>query len=82
MVCVVNVIDDEPDRRLVLKRLPSYGPAWDAAIEYGIDVAQTEENLALTPEQRILQLEALLRLHAELRPAGPLLDERDGVSAQ
>ncbi len=71
----MTVVDDELDRREVLRRLPSYGPAWDAAIEYGIDLAQTELNLALTPEQRILQLEALLALHAELRPDGPALDD-------
>lgn len=53
---------------------PSDGPDWDAAIEYGIDVAQTGLNLALTSEQRILQLEALLRLHDELRPTGPVSD--------
>lgn len=70
----MSVVDDEIDRRVVLRRLPSYGPDWDAAIEYGIDVAQTELNLALTPEQRILQLEALLRLHDELRPTGPVSD--------
>lgn len=69
--------DDETDRRVVLRRLPSYGPDWDAAIEFGIDVAQLEENLALTPEQRILQLEGLLRLHDALRPTGPALDDRD-----
>lgn len=69
----MSVVDDEIDRRVVLRRLPSYGPDRDAAIEYGIDVAQTELNLALTPEQRILQLEAFLRLHDELRPTGPEL---------
>jgi hypothetical protein len=70
----MTVVDDELDRREVLRRLPSYGPDWDAAIEYGIDLAQTELNLALMPEQRILQLEALLALQAELRPDGPALD--------
>lgn len=33
---------------------PSYGPDWDRAIELGIDVAQLERNLSLTPEQRLL----------------------------
>jgi hypothetical protein len=76
------VRDDETDRRAVLRRLPSYGPDWDAAIEFGVDVAQLEENLALTPEQRILQLEGLLRRHAALRPTGPVLDERDQLPAE
>lgn len=78
----MSVVDDEIDRRVVLRRLPSYGPDWDAAIEYGIDVAQTELNLALTPEQRILQLEALLRLHDELRPTGPVSDDSDTLSTR
>lgn len=77
----MSVVDDEIDRRVVL-RLPSYGPDWDAAIKYGIDVAQTELNLALTPEQRILQLEALLRLHDELRPTGPVIDHSDKLRAK
>lgn len=78
----MTVVDDELDRREVLRRLPRYGPDWDAAIEYGIDVAQTELNLALTPEQRILQLEALLALHAELRPDGPALDDSSDLPAE
>ncbi|MBL8955890.1 MAG: hypothetical protein JNK82_34265 [Myxococcaceae bacterium] len=44
-----------------LKRaFPSYGPGWDRAVEMGIDVSLLLENLALTPTQRIQQLEALL----------------------
>ncbi|MBL9038113.1 MAG: hypothetical protein JNG84_06335 [Archangium sp.] len=74
--------DDEIDRRVVLRRLPSYGPAWDAAIEFGIDVAQLEENLKLTPEERILQLMALLRFHAMIRPSGPALDDHSDLSAR
>jgi hypothetical protein len=61
---------------VVLRRLPGDGPAWDAAIEYGIDVAQLELNPELTPEQRIIQLMELLRLHDELRPSGPVLDDQ------
>lgn len=75
--------DDETDRRVVLRRLPSFGPAWDAAIDYGIDVAQLELNLELTPEQRIVQLMELLRLHEQLRPTGPVLDhENDRLPAR
>lgn len=39
---------------------PSYGAGWDAAVELGIDVSQLLENLALTPTQRLEQLEGLL----------------------
>ena len=39
---------------------PSYGPDWDRAIEMGIDVSLLVENLALTPGQRLAQLEGLL----------------------
>jgi hypothetical protein len=42
---------DDIDQRVNLRRLPSYGPEWDAAIEYGINVAHLE----FTPEQRIQQ---------------------------
>jgi hypothetical protein len=40
---------------------PSRGPDWDRAVEMGIDVSLLLENLALTPTQRIAQLEQLLR---------------------
>jgi hypothetical protein len=33
----------------------TYGPAWEAAIEMGIDVGQLEYNLSLTPTERLLQ---------------------------
>jgi hypothetical protein len=44
---------------------PNRGPAWDAAIEFGIDVFLLEANLALTPEQRLMQLDDMLRLAEE-----------------
>lgn len=47
----------------------SYGPDWDAAIAYGIDVSLLERNLALTVEERILQLDAMTRLRELLRPS-------------
>jgi hypothetical protein len=45
------------------RTLPSYGPAWDAAIEFGIDVTLLEHNLALSPSERLLQLDEMLRLY-------------------
>jgi len=40
---------------------PSYGAAWDAAIEMGIDVGQLEYNLSLTPTERLQQHEQMMR---------------------
>ena len=34
------------------------GPAWRAAYESGEDMSQIEDNLALTPEERIRQLQS------------------------
>jgi hypothetical protein len=42
-------------RPVFREQWPSYGPDWDRAIELGIDVAQLEHNLRLTPEQRLMQ---------------------------
>jgi hypothetical protein len=45
------------------RTLPSYGPAWDAAIDFGIDVTLLEHNLALSPSERLQQLDEMLRLY-------------------
>lgn len=43
------------------------GPARRAAIEAGIDTTLVDHNLALTPEQRLAQHDAMLRLlHEQL----------------
>ncbi|MEW5741301.1 MAG: hypothetical protein AB1938_20430 [Myxococcota bacterium] len=47
---------------------PGYGPDWDAAVAWGIDVSLLERNLALTVEQRLLQLHEMSRLYELLRP--------------
>ncbi|KIG14101.1 hypothetical protein DB30_07097 [Enhygromyxa salina] len=44
------------------RTLPSHGPAWDAAIAYGVDVTLLERNLSLTPSERLTQLDDMLRL--------------------
>ena len=41
---------------------PDDHPDWVRALEMGIDVRLLEENLRLTPEQRILQLEEMQKL--------------------
>lgn len=71
--CGIFVRVDAPiDLRPVFREhWPSYGPDWDRAIELGIDVAQLERNLSLTPEQRLLNHQrtrrALTLLRAGLR---------------
>jgi hypothetical protein len=51
------------------ERLPSYGPDWDAAIEFGIDVSLLLENLALSPAMRLARLQQTAEFHALLREA-------------
>ncbi|MHB8877626.1 MAG: hypothetical protein ACYC8T_28375 [Myxococcaceae bacterium] len=52
------------DQRDELRQaFPSYGADWDAAIDYGIDVSLLEENLRLTPSERIEQLQRMIDLH-------------------
>jgi hypothetical protein len=40
----------------------THGPAWQRAIDFGVDVSLLEENLRLTPEQRLANLVAMQRL--------------------
>lgn len=49
--------------------LPSYGPDWDEAIRYGIDVSLLLESLALTPAERLGRLQKTVDFHAQLRSA-------------
>ena len=44
--------------------------AWQAAIDYGIDVSQLEYLLTLTPEERLLRHEQALTLVRAMRQAG------------
>lgn len=57
---------------------PSYGPDWDAAIEHGVDVSLILENLALTPTERLAQLENFLNELDALKAAAKQV-ERDSV---
>jgi hypothetical protein len=54
------------------RSLPSYGPDWEAAIAAGIDVTMLEQNLRLTPAERIRQLDEanlfLEEVHARVIP--------------
>jgi hypothetical protein len=50
---------------------PSYGPDWEVAIDFGIDVSLLLENLALTPGERLERLQQVAQFHALLRRARP-----------
>jgi len=64
-------------KEMLLAMYPDAGPAWREAIEHGIDVSLLEYNLSLTPEQRLLQLEEMLRLHHEATAAREAADATD-----
>jgi hypothetical protein len=49
---------------------PSGSDPWQAAIDFGIDVSQTEYLLTLTPEERLIRHEQALELVRALREAG------------
>ena len=49
---------------------PDAGPAWRAAYEAGIDVSLIEENLRLTPEERLERHQHALDMILEMREAG------------
>lgn len=70
-----EALDGSPSEQLA--RWPSYGPGWDAAIAAGIDVALLEENLRLTPAERLAQLDEMTRLWESTRPDE---DARDGAA--
>lgn len=55
------------DSQALLRKLPSYGPNWDAAIDFGIDVVLLLRNLELTPTERIEQLSEMTELVESLR---------------
>lgn len=47
-----------------------HGSAWQAAIDFGIDVSLLEANLRLTPDERLKQLVAMQTLYDSMKPAG------------
>ena len=46
------------------------GSAWQAAIDYGIDVSGIDERLVLTPEERLARHDRAVELVRALREAG------------
>ncbi|MGQ0505292.1 MAG: hypothetical protein ACT4TC_08215 [Myxococcaceae bacterium] len=63
-------MDSVDQRELLRQAFPSYGPDWDGAIEWGIDVSLLERNLQLTPTERIEQLQAMLDFVEQVRKGG------------
>lgn len=61
------------DKRKWMRTQPSYGPDWDAAIEYGIDISLIEQALTLSYEERFQQSLAMTRLAQALEAAGEKL---------
>jgi hypothetical protein len=60
------VFEDDIDKRKWMRTQPSYGPDWDFAIEFGIDISLIESNLKLSFEERLLQLEAMQKMYEAL----------------
>jgi hypothetical protein len=50
-------VDVPIDRREIFRQWPSRGPAWDEAVEAGVDMAALLRNLQLTPAERVAQHE-------------------------
>ncbi len=67
------MLEDDLDKRKWARTQPSYGPAWDAAIEFGLDVSLIEQMLALSYEQRFTESLAMTRLALELEAASERL---------
>lgn len=64
-------------RELLRQAFPSYGPDWDAAIDAGVDVSLLEENLRLSPTERLEQLQRMTELFEALRPKDSSDDATD-----
>jgi hypothetical protein len=61
---------------------PPPGSAAERAVEFGIDLTLTLENLRLTPEERIRQLDGLIKSVSELQEAGRRMSSRDATTPQ
>lgn len=56
------MFEDDLDKRKWMRLQPSYGPDWDAAIEFGVDISLIEHSLSLSFEERFRQSLAMTRL--------------------
>lgn len=62
-------MDAPIDRRELFRTWPSRGPAWDEAVEAGVDMVSLERNMRLTPAERVAQQEEALEFAEMLRSA-------------
>jgi hypothetical protein len=60
------MFEDDIDKRQWMRTQPSYGPDWDFAIEFGIDISLIESNLKLSFEERLIQLESMQKMYEAL----------------
>jgi len=68
---VYNSLDMAEQRQGVEpSREPDRGDAWQAALDFGIDLSQTEYLLTLSPAERLERHEQALALVRALREAG------------
>ncbi len=56
------MFEDDLDKRKWMRLQPSYGPDWDAAIEFGIDISVIEHSLSLTFDERFRESLAMTKL--------------------
>ena len=61
---------------------PPPGSAAARAVEFGIDLTLTLENLRLTPEERIRQLESFIRGVAELKNSARRVSQPDAIAGR
>src|SRR4051812_18199211 len=66
----MGAMDDFDQAAMLRAAFPSYGPDWEAAIDYGIDVSILTDFLSLTPEQRTRRLTGSLRSTRISSPGG------------
>ena len=58
---------------------PPPGSAAERAVEFGIDLTLTLENLRLTPEERIRKLDNFIEGVARLKASARILDRTDAL---
>jgi hypothetical protein len=66
MPLTMNLRQNEPDPASG----PSHGNAWQAAMDFGIDMSRIEYLLTLTPTERLERHEQALALVQAIRKAG------------
>ena len=64
---VMRALDELETTEDAGRALPSYGRDWDTAIAAGVDVTMIEQNLRLTPAERIQQMEAAVCFVLEIQ---------------